>query len=457
MPVRFLASTLVSALLLGPVAIAHEEAAAGPPDGDAERAKRDLASLVMSIPAIDQAFARGAAGCKGGSTKHGAWAVKAYENWTGRNGALVRFARRYIDENVRVGDVVPAAGSPERAAVDAELAKISERFYAEVFEDGVDDAACERFAGGLQGGRLDFAEDVRSGAALLDLATEHGVVVPLHEGHSTASLRLALLERRPRGDAWEAADLFCTGKLTSPVDWDPYFRALSKEFALPLATMTVEPLAPGQAEPGDFPTPPLGRIVSTFDASKQGDGGVVESHFVYGKQKGGFCLMRPATGGEAPRPPASRSVGDLLAAIGPPPAAVEPWNATPEALVRAFQADHLEWETVAVSRDRVRGDASSNLGDLDDARASYARMLHRYVLPGFQSEGVAYGDDPVHDPAKERVVSVDADGDAATVRTVLEGDFWNTQHEYVLERRSGRWYLEQVYWTDDDGVRYATL
>jgi hypothetical protein len=331
MPVTFLASTLMSALLLGPAALAHEVAAAGPPDDDAVRAKRDLASLVMSIPAIDRAFARGAAACKGASTQHGAWAVKAYENWTWRNGALVRFARTYLDENLRVGDVAPAAGSPERAVVDEELAKIEARLYAEVFGDGVDDVACERFAGGLQGGRLDFTDAERGGTALLDLATEHGVVVPRHEGHSTASLRLALLERRSLGDGWEAADLFCTGNLMSPVDWDSYFRALSTEFALPLATMTVEPLAPGQAEPGDFPTPPLGRIVSRFDASKQGDGGVVESHFVYGKQKGGFCLMRPATGGEGPRPPASRNVGDLLAAIGPPPAAVEPWNATPEA------------------------------------------------------------------------------------------------------------------------------
>src|SRR5688572_1728764 len=123
------------------------------------------------------------------------------------------------------------------------------------------------------------------------------------------------------------------------------------------------------------------------------------------------------------------------------------WNATPRALVHAFQTDVFAWNAAANARSR---DAVDGYAAMQAAQREYAELLRRFVLPGFPREPIAYGDSSAHDPVRERTLAVLVDGDAATVRTRLARDGYSPVYEYELVRRHGRWYLQQVYLADGD-------
>lgn len=121
------------------------------------------------------------------------------------------------------------------------------------------------------------------------------------------------------------------------------------------------------------------------------------------------------------------------------------WNASPEALVRAFQADYLRWNNDAVVFDAKHG----TLTALDMAEVEYAKLLKKYCRPDFKGEPIAFGDESSHDPAKEHTLSVQVSEPNAVVRTELHRKSgYRPVFEYELLKVDGRWYLLQIYLLD---------
>lgn len=128
---------------------------------------------------------------------------------------------------------------------------------------------------------------------------------------------------------------------------------------------------------------------------------------------------------------------------------------TPEGMVRAYMADYRAWNDAAVRASETLG----NERGMRSALAGYDRLLAKYCRRGFRGEPIAYGSE-AHDPANERVLSVQIQGERATVKTrqsyMLVNLLMEDDYEYELSREHGRWYLDQVYYVDSEG-RYPGL
>ena len=126
--------------------------------------------------------------------------------------------------------------------------------------------------------------------------------------------------------------------------------------------------------------------------------------------------------------------------------------ASPADIVVAFQTDYLRWnnQTVAAKAGHTPAD------NIAMAEKTYLEMLKKYTLPDFVGEPVAYSSEPLHDPAKEKIVSVKTQGGAAVVTTKFPQQFYTPTYEYRLVYQQHRWYLTAVDLVDDDG-KYPSL
>ena len=125
--------------------------------------------------------------------------------------------------------------------------------------------------------------------------------------------------------------------------------------------------------------------------------------------------------------------------------------ASPADIVVAFQTDYLRWnnQTVAAKAGQTSAD------NMAMADKTYREMLKKYTLPDFVGEPVAYSSEPLHDPAKEKIVSVKTEG-AAVVVTKFPQQYYTPTYEYRLVYQQHRWYLTAVDLVDDDG-KYPSL
>lgn len=144
------------------------------------------------------------------------------------------------------------------------------------------------------------------------------------------------------------------------------------------------------------------------------------------------------------RPQMKRIAAALLSLVAPLAQPAD-WHESPEALVRAFQADYLRWNHQAMALEAKHGALTA----LDLAEQAYARLLQKYCLPGFKGEPITFGTESVHGSTNERVMAVEENGSKAIVRTQVEhhSGYWPV-YEYELTRREGRWYLLQIYLLD---------
>ena len=271
---------------------------------------------------------------------------------------------------------------------------------------------------------------------------------------SPEALKEAFLAKRRANDVVGAMALYCTGKTEQRIT-EMYERTLVSSFALPIARVEITGITPETKPSGQNTAEPLGRMLLSFDKARQGNGVVIaESFLYYGKQGDRYCFTMPVVDDNAPPPAPTPTVAELLAALPPLPPKVEDWNATPEAIVRSFQADYLVWNEQANAR-------TSELSDIGEAMTAverdYAQLLHKYVQPGFRGQAIAFGDSSAHDPAREHILSTRVTGDKAVVRTEIAGPVSASINEYTLVRKHERWYLEQVYFIDDGEVRYPGL
>ena len=132
------------------------------------------------------------------------------------------------------------------------------------------------------------------------------------------------------------------------------------------------------------------------------------------------------------------------------------WNRDPESLVKEFICDYLAWNNRAHAL--TEGDSSESADDLIES--GWRQLIQKFCLPNFKGQPIAYGSESSHAPEREKIISIDTKDDAAIIRTRVKASDPNSDfcadYEYDLIQASGRWYLEQVYYVDDEG-RYPGL
>lgn len=125
---------------------------------------------------------------------------------------------------------------------------------------------------------------------------------------------------------------------------------------------------------------------------------------------------------------------------------------SPETLVRQFQQDYMEWNNHAFS---LRDSKPNEYMEL--AGKTWRALLTKYTLPDFVGEPIAFGSESSHDPKKEKILSVKHANNTAVITTqYIVPDGYSPIHKYHLIFQDERWYLTQIY-LSDEGQLYPGL
>lgn len=137
--------------------------------------------------------------------------------------------------------------------------------------------------------------------------------------------------------------------------------------------------------------------------------------------------------------------GQTVPAPAEAPARENTFMDTPESVVLAFMADYTDWNRRAYER------ADADPGGAI-AQAEYRELLRKYCRPGFSGKLIAFGSESSHDPAREAILSMATRGETAIVRTRLTKRYnLTSEYEYHLTFEDGRWYLDEIYFVDEEG------
>jgi hypothetical protein len=94
------------------------------------------------------------------------------------------------------------------------------------------------------------------------------------------------------------------------------------------------------------------------------------------------------------------------------------------------------------------------------AKDAYGTLSLKFCRPGHRHQGLAYGNHPKHDPARERIVERQCADDACVFSTRREKDLAGIamvdDYEYHLRKDGGRWFVTSVLYVCDDG-KYEDL
>ncbi len=96
-----------------------------------------------------------------------------------------------------------------------------------------------------------------------------------------------------------------------------------------------------------------------------------------------------------------------------------------------------------------------------DIEAEYKKIIRKYCRPNYKHLSIAFGSDSAHDPENEVIVSVKTENNKSVVKTKLMKETdgktkYTDEYEFHLTYENNRWYLEQVYYVDEEG-RYEGL
>lgn len=117
--------------------------------------------------------------------------------------------------------------------------------------------------------------------------------------------------------------------------------------------------------------------------------------------------------------------------------------AEPEEITFAFMVDYQEWNGFAA-------EAYARTGDFDAAEDAYDALIAKYCRPGKQRQNLAIGGDS-HSPEASEIIDVEGRGDRRKV-TVRETKPFDYHPTYIFDfiRESGRWYLDELYFVDEE-------
>lgn len=138
--------------------------------------------------------------------------------------------------------------------------------------------------------------------------------------------------------------------------------------------------------------------------------------------------------------------------LTPPPK----WASSPEKLLLEFMRDYKVWNDQSHQRSE-REEFSESL--MKSIEASWKKLTDKYCRDGFQGEPIAFGSESLHDTSRETIISVKINANVAIAKTESKNSHianYSDNYEYALSYDGRRWFLEQIYYVDDEG-KYPAL
>jgi hypothetical protein len=131
---------------------------------------------------------------------------------------------------------------------------------------------------------------------------------------------------------------------------------------------------------------------------------------------------------------------------------------SPDEIVRNFIRAHHAWNARANERAKSLcpgSEADNNAYALTEVE--YDELVSLFCASSVNRQGIAFGDNPTHDPDKETVESVKRSGSNAVVRTrhIVRHNYVS-EHEYHLVQEAGEWRIASVLYLDGCG-KYECL
>jgi hypothetical protein len=118
--------------------------------------------------------------------------------------------------------------------------------------------------------------------------------------------------------------------------------------------------------------------------------------------------------------------------------------------------DYKVWNDQSHQRSE-REEFSESL--MKSIEASWKKLTDKYCRDRFQGEPIAFGSESLHDTSRETIISVEINANVAIAKTESKNSHianYSDNYEYALSFDGRRWFLEQIYYVDDEG-KYPAL
>ncbi|MEZ5950997.1 MAG: hypothetical protein R3C12_17650 [Planctomycetaceae bacterium] len=155
----------------------------------------------------------------------------------------------------------------------------------------------------------------------------------------------------------------------------------------------------------------------------------------------------------------SLSKSTLSQAAPPKPATKSPRSdneppptGAPAQAVRAFIAAYYAWNTAAIGRSKSsRAGSAAYEAAMKLTTVEYDSLVSRFCASSVERQGLAFGDDPMHDPEKETVESESVSDLKAIVQTRKVGLYdFVSDYEYHLVQEGGEWRIASLLYVDEN-------
>lgn len=122
---------------------------------------------------------------------------------------------------------------------------------------------------------------------------------------------------------------------------------------------------------------------------------------------------------------------------------------TPSEITQSFISDYKTWNDLAQSQ----YEKEKEKADIEIEEA-YQKIITKYCQAGKKHQPLAFGSESIHHPEHEQIINEKIKGNKAIVKTECKksGPVKFTDHyEYHFIKINNQWYLEEVYYVDEDG------
>jgi hypothetical protein len=120
---------------------------------------------------------------------------------------------------------------------------------------------------------------------------------------------------------------------------------------------------------------------------------------------------------------------------------------TPSEITKSFIIDYKSWNDLAQSHfEKEKADI-----EIEEA---YQKIISKYCQAGKKHQPLAFGSESIHHPEHEQIINEKIKGNKAIVKTEYKKSepVKITDHfEYHFIKINSQWYLEEVYYVDEDG------
>lgn len=122
---------------------------------------------------------------------------------------------------------------------------------------------------------------------------------------------------------------------------------------------------------------------------------------------------------------------------------------TPSEITQSFISDYKTWNDLAQSQ----YEKEKEKADIEIEEA-YQKIITKYCQAGKKHQPLAFGSESIHHPEHEQIINEKIKGNKAIVKTEYkksEPVKITDHYEYHFIKINSQWYLEEVYYVDEDG------